>query len=56
MYIFLAAINFYSDHRRGMLDTDSIAVVVAKRTKDAEATDDLFQKTYKVSGATRHRL
>jgi hypothetical protein len=46
--VITTAINFYPDHRRGMLDTDSIAVVVAKRTKDAEATDDLFQKTYKV--------
>lgn len=43
-----AAVNFYSDYREGILNTDSVIVVVAKKTTELEVVDDLFQKIYKV--------
>jgi hypothetical protein len=46
--LFAAAINFYADYQQGILTAESVNVVVAKRTKEADAMDDQFQKTYKV--------
>jgi hypothetical protein len=42
------AINFDPEYRQELLNPDSTVVIVAKRTKDPEVTDDQFQKTYQV--------
>ena len=48
-FLSAAAINFYADYQRGILTTESMNVIVAKRTKEVESMDDQFQKTYNVS-------
>lgn len=46
--VITTAINFDPEYREELLSPDSTIVIVAKRTKDPEVTDDQFQNTYKV--------